>query len=416
MRTVLLAAALVAVSFASAPAAPTAAPSALPVPAASSAPSPAATTLSDFARARLDAMFRTGHADAAWFSASFLAQVPVAKVDAILAQIGAALGSYRSIDGADGDYTARFEHGTNEALVHLDADDRIDGLFFKPPKRQSASLDDALRGLRPASGTLAYVIVEDRSERAALEAATPLAVGSAFKLAVLAAVRDEIGRGRRHWSDVVPLDARWKSLPSGVLQTWPGGTPVTLATYAAEMISVSDNTAADALARLAGPAALAPYAVRNTPFLTTREAFVLKSAPGASQRAAYLAAATPGARAAVLRAVDALPLPAVAALDSKPILAVEWHYSVRELCALMDRVADLPLVSIDPGVADAAAFRHVAYKGGSDTGVINLTTQVTTKRGTRFCFSATLNDPARAVDDGAFAAAYGTVLGVLEKR
>lgn len=200
-----------------------------------------------------------------------------------------------------------------------------------------------------------------------------------------------------------------------MIRTWPDKTPITLATYAVEMISISDNTAADALVRIAGPVSLAPHAARNTPFLTTREMFILKSAPGAVQRAAYLAASTPAARASVLRAVDAMPLPPIAQLVPTPILAIEWHYSVRELCDLIGRVADLPLMSIEPGVADAASFRQVAFKGGSDIGVINLTTQVTTKRGTRFCFSATLNDQAKAVNETAFATAYSAVLGVLAK-
>ncbi|MEA2786391.1 MAG: hypothetical protein QOF71_2495, partial [Candidatus Eremiobacteraeota bacterium] len=350
-------------------------PSPSPSPAAA-VPRPAATSIDDFARARLDAMFRAGHADAAVFSATFLAQVPVAQIDSILAGLKTNLGAYKSIAGTQGDYTAQFEKGSDEVLVHLDSADKIDGMLFKPPKMQAVSLDDGLRvlrELRPATGTLSYVILEGRTERAALEASAPLAVGSAFKLAVLAAVRDEIARGRRHWTDVVPLDARWKTLPSGVIRTWPDNTPITLATYAAEMISISDNTAADALVRLAGPAALAPYAFRNAPFLTTREMFVLKSTPGAAQREAYLAARTPAARAAVLRAVDALPLPGVAQLVSTPILAIEWQYSVRELCDLMGRVADLPLMSINPGVADPASFRSVAFKGGSDTGIINLT-------------------------------------------
>jgi hypothetical protein len=112
----------------------------------------------------------------------------------------------------------------------------------------------------------------------------------------------------------------------------------------------------------------------------------------------------------VLRRIYAFPLPTIANLVTTPILAIEWHYSVRELCNLMRRVAELPLMSINPGVADASAFRHVAFKGGSDFGIINLTTMVTTRLGTRFCFSATLNDPQRAIDEQSFESAYGAVL------
>src|SRR5450755_3552221 len=135
------------------------------------------------------------------------------------------------------------------------------------------------------------------------------------------------------------------------------------------------------LVRLTGPQALAPYAKSNAPFLTTREAFTLKSTAAAGVRKAYLAATTPAQRGDVLRAVDALPLPVGDALETTPELAIEWHYSVRDLCALMGRVADLPLMAINSGAADRSDFRRVAFKGGSDTGAINLTTQATTKAG-----------------------------------
>jgi len=302
-------------------------------------------------------------------------------------------------------------------IIHLDADNKIDALLFRPPALAAASLEDSLRALRSSSGILSYVIIEEgRSERAALNASEPLAVGSAFKLAVMNALYDEVMDGHLHYSDVVPLKPEWKSLPSGILRTWPNETPITLATYAAQMISISDNTAADALVQLVGPDALRPYARRNQPFLTTRQMFTLKSVPGTDERAAYLAATTPETRAVVLKQVDALPLPTVDQLLTEPQLSIEWHYDVRELCRLMSRVGDIPLMSINPGVGEPAMYRHIAFKGGSDTGVINLTTMVTTHRGTKVCFSATLNDPTRQVNESAFTIAYSGVLSVLASR
>jgi beta-lactamase class A len=421
MRIALLLFGLVAASFAVAFAqSPAPGISASPAPApntpSSSAPQVVASPLPDLARTRVDAMLRSGNVNPSAFSVTFLSQVTAAQVEAVLAQLGVVLGKYQSIDGSAGHYSAHFEKGTDDVLVHLDAGNKIDGLFFRPPKLLAATLDDSLRNLRASNGRLSYVIVEGSTERAALDPAAPLAVGSTFKLAVLAALRDEIAAGRRNWSDVVTLDPRWKSLPSGVMHTWPDGTPVTLATYAAEMISISDNTAADALASIVGTAALVPYEMGNTPFLTTREAFILKSTPHGAQGAAYLAAATLPQRAAILAAVDKAALPEAGELVAKPMLGIEWHYSVRALCALMAKVADLPLMSINPGAADTSSFERVAYKGGSDAGTINLTTQVTTLRGTHVCFSATLNDSANPLDDNAFTTAYGGVLSVLAKQ
>ncbi len=47
---------------------------------------------------------------------------------------------------------------------------------------------------------------------AAHEAARPLAIGSTFKLFLLAELSRSIHAGERKWTDVVPLDRR--SLPS----------------------------------------------------------------------------------------------------------------------------------------------------------------------------------------------------------
>jgi hypothetical protein len=65
---------------------------------------------------------------------------------------------------------------------------------------------------------------------------------------------------------------------------------------------------------------------------------------------------------------------------------------------------------------DPAEFRSVAYKGGSDTGVLNFTTQVVTKHGSTICFSVTQNDAAKSLDDAAFESAYSAVLAALAAR
>jgi len=219
---------------------PSPVPSTNSVPSASPAPSATASSLSDFARARIDTMLKSGHADPAWPAASFLAQVPASALDTILAQLLGGLGTYDGIDGAKGVFTARFAKNTDEVDIHIDDENKIDGLFFRAPKLKAASLDAALHDLAVLErmpGLLSFVVMEGRSQRAALNASAPLAVGSTFKLALLAALRARIDAGSMHWSDVVALDPRWKSLPSGIMQTWPDRTPTTLATYVTQMIS-----------------------------------------------------------------------------------------------------------------------------------------------------------------------------------
>jgi hypothetical protein len=102
-------------------------------------------------------------------------------------------------------------------------------------------------------------------------------------------------------------------------------------------------------------------------------------------------------RRALLGEVDALPLPRWWAPDGPADLDVEWHFSTRELCALMSTVEDLPLMTINPGIGRLGVNDRIAYKGGSEPGVINLTAAV--RRGTRnVCVSATWND-AREIDE-----------------
>jgi hypothetical protein len=89
------------------------------------------------------------------------------------------------------------------------------------------------------------------------------------------------------------------------------------------------------------------------PFLTPREAFVLKAPSHAPLLARWRKADLEGRRK-LLPEVDAQPLPPWRAPDAPADLDVEWHFSARELCALMARVEDLPLMTINPGVGKLA--------------------------------------------------------------
>ncbi|WP_245557944.1 hypothetical protein [Deinococcus apachensis] len=91
---------------------------------------------------------------------------------------------------------------------------------------------------------------------------------------------------------------------------------------------------------------------------------------------------------------------------------MEWFVSTERLCALMADVAALPETTLNPGVASPADFARVSYKGGSEGGVLNLTTQLTNRAGKTYCVSATWN-AARTLNDSQFIALYGGVLKLL---
>jgi len=369
---------------------------------------------SDVDRRALERFFTQQPPRADWFAPSFLAAIPLDQIAAITTQIVAQEGAFERLEVRDGAYYAVFAKAENRVIVATDAEGRFTGLRLLPPVARSSDLSDALAKLSAVGGDVAYLITEGGTDVAAASADRPLAVGSSFKLVVLAALRAQIDAKRHAWSDVVPLPPAAKSLPSGTYQEWPDGIPITLATYAAQMISLSDNTAADALAQVVGRTALEALSPRNTPFLTTRELFALKT-KNAELREAYRAGDL-AARRAILAKLDAQAPPGVADLDLSPAyLDIEWHLSNRELCGFMARVQDLPLMTINPGVP-SPGFKRIAYKGGSDAGVLNLTSYVTAPSGASYCVSATWNDRTRSPDETACIAAFGAVLAQLARR
>lgn len=77
-------------------------------------------------------MLRTGHADAAWFAPSFLSQISVDQVDKVIATMTTSAGAYKSVEEGPDKFVAHFANGEFDVFVHLDAQNLIDGLLFKP--------------------------------------------------------------------------------------------------------------------------------------------------------------------------------------------------------------------------------------------------------------------------------------------
>jgi beta-lactamase class A len=351
-----------------------------------------------------------------WFDSSFLAQIPTTQIDAIVAQYKSHLGVFQRADATGDGFTVVMEEGTFPAKIVLNAQGKIVGLWFgNPQPLKAASLDDTLKEFSKLPGKISVLVVEDGKPRGSLRSDDPLAVGSTFKLAVLATLAQQIAAGKHRWDEVVPLQPAWKSLPSSVLLDWPDSTPLTLATLANQMISVSDNTAADGLLSIAGRDTVEKRAPRNQPFLSTREAFELKAKANSALLAKFRAR-DPAGRSALLAEVDKAALPDASEFRGAPVATdVEWFFTARELCSLIAPVADLPAMHINPGVARPADWKQVAFKGGSEPGVLNLTTAVTGKNGRHYCVTASWNDTA-PLDQTQFSLLYGRLLTTLAKE
>jgi len=248
---------------------------------------------------------------------------------------------------------------------------------------------------------------------------TPLAIGSAFKLFILAELSRQIRAGRHRWDEVVALDRR--SLPSGMLQTWPPGSPITVHSLAALMISISDNSAADTLLNLAGRENVermmttigVQAAARNRPFLGTVEMFALKTASEADQLA-WLTADEAGKRALLATRygnVNSLTIdPARFGGPPMRIGELEWFASASDLVRTMDWLrlngdaTTLEILAINIGVAPSLRgdLAYLGYKGGSEPGVINLTWLARNRAGVWHALTGSWNNPAAAVEPGQF--------------
>lgn len=293
----------------------------------------------------------------------------------------------------------------------------VDGLFLHPGRRGHDSWDEIMAELDrlPGSAALTAAALPSAGPITALRVlhdrrgADPMGVGSAFKLYVLGALVDDVLRGRRRFEDVVTLRPEWRSYPSGVLQTWPEGSPVTLHTLAVQMISISDNTATDALiltlgrdrveAQLPVQGHGRPALMR--PMLTVRELFALE-APAFLPLADEWASADEGGRRTILGKLAEAGRPQI--LEQVPLWTkgVEWFASTRDLCRAMawlrgtaldrDDPRILPILAVNDGCGLAdTAWTYVGFKGGSTKGALNLTNLLQHRSGTWYALSASWN-------------------------
>ena len=361
--------------------------------------------------ALLEALFTAETIPSEWFDATFLTHVSVAQVQSIVTGLKADLGTFQRVQSEGQDYLIVLERGMIPAKLVLNGEGKVIGLLFQAPRLTAKNLDEVIEQFKQLPGEVSVLVLENGKPRASLKAGQPMAVGSTFKLAVLKALRSQIESGQKSWRDVVALRPEWKSLPSGFLQTWPDGSLLTLESLAALMISQSDNTATDHLVHSVGREAVEAIAPRNRPFLTTRELFILKSQPDLTKQ---YRGATEQEQRSLLNSIANNPLPTAKDFFASPIqLDVEWFFTTSELCELMSQVQDLPLMNINPGVAKPEDWQRVAFKGGSEPGVLNLTTWLQGKNNQQFCVSASWNHTT-ALDETKFNTLYNTLLSVLK--
>jgi len=387
------------------------------------------------------ALLRGQAEPAAVFTPAFLAQVPEAQVRAISQQIAAQYGAIRGATRIDvqspqaGVVHIDFERAIvrMNVVVEPQAPHRIAGLLVTGADLRGDSQEALTAELRALPGQVGVAIAR-LGEGApvmvgALEPDRPLAIGSAFKLWILAELSRQVQTGQRRWSDVVVLDRR--SIPGGTLYGWPRGAPVTLHTLASLMISQSDNSATDILLHLAGRENVERMMTtigvrpdpRNRPLLSTLEMSAIKTGPAAALNAWQQADET--ARRQMLASTYAAFDPSnvnLARFTGNPLAieSVEWFASPADLVRTMDwlRVSGddtaRDILAINPGVPQVRGeLAYVGYKGGSEPGVLNLTWLVRNRAGVWHVVTGSWNNPAAPVEDARFVALMARAVQLL---
>jgi len=363
------------------------------------------------------------------FTAAFLAQVPPEQMRTVARQLGVQYGAVRGLDRLEtlSPQAGVMHVGFERAIVHIQIaiepqpPNRIGGLLITGADMRGdslAALTGEIRAL-PGQTSIAVARLGDGAPRmlASLEPDRPLAIGSAFKLFILAELSRQIQAGQRRWSDVVTLDRR--SIPSGTLQTWPRGAPVTLHTLAALMISVSDNSAADMLLHTLGRENVermmttlgVEAAARNRPILSTLEMAALKTGP-APALDAWQQADEAARRRMLAQYADMDPARIdLARFTGSPlhIDSIEWFASAADLVRVMDWFRQSgdetarAILAINPGVGQLRnELAYIGFKGGSEPGVINLTWLVQGRAGAWHVVTGSWNNPAAPLDEQRF--------------
>jgi len=335
------------------------------------------------------------------FAPGFLKAVSPEQLAAFHAQLSGQFGALIGVErvtqrGADrGVLVLQFENATGAGGIAVDpnAPHLITELVLTSFNATDDSLNKVKAELDALPGDVGLLFKRLDGTEAPIMSINPdrqLAIGSTFKLYILSALARSIENGERSWSDVLTIDR--KSFPSGTLQDWPDGAPVTLHTLATLMISISDNTATDLLLRHLGRETVEAELLqighsapdRTLPFLSTLEMFALKGSEG--NLAKYIAADEAGKRLILADFEDDVGgnrnlITPPRFVDPTAIDSVEWFASGNDLARLADRLSQIEdpaaraIMAVNTALPQDTVneWLYVGYKGGSEPGVLNLT-------------------------------------------
>ena len=358
------------------------------------------------------------------FTPAFNDAVPEAQLRALTEQLTGQFGSLLDVEAIEAAgppgaamVALRYEQAIARGQMQLEASAPYRVAGFRLTDFEPLSDRPVLEQLAELPGETAILLapLDGSSPVLSRNAGRQMAIGSTFKLYVLSALVRAIEAGEHRWDEVVPLGAR--SLPSGQMQDWPQGSPVTLHTLATMMIAISDNTATDQLIAVLGRDAVEAElrlldhsdAVATLPFLTTRELFVLKGDATLLER--YQGADLAEKRDLLARLAD---VPADRAMvdaafaEGPQALDVEWLASARDIARVLDFLkgddAARAILAVNSGVGPVSAgeWRYIGYKGGSEPGVLNFSWLLQAQDGEWHVLTMSWNDSDNPVSEARF--------------
>lgn len=333
------------------------------------------------------------------FADTFLRQLPVPQLREILAGLRREHGSCTAFEirekesQTSAQVRLRFESDCRldgQLAIESDPPHRITFLRFGLPRFEADSWDEIEAELRRLPGRTSFELRDLTGDRplARWEAEQAVGVGSTSKLMILAPLLSDLASGHRRWDEVLVLEERDLSLPSGILQDWPPGSPLTLTTLVALLLSYSDNTAADLLLRVLGRERVEEFArthgigapEANRPFYSTRGLFNLLNGPE-SARGEYLAAGEDLRRELLATAErrgpgpwpgDELPWPE----------GFDWFLSASDVIRLLGQIrrelekSEIArrLFGMNDGGLSSDEWSFAGFKGGSSPGRLALAT------------------------------------------
>ncbi len=337
------------------------------------------------------------------FSKSLLNKVPATQLASIRNSFETKYGKYvKVLIESNNHCKVYYEKAIFPCIINFDNSGLVNTLWFGAPSLANDNIEKIKQELDNLQGVVSVCIRKDGKEIYSFKKDLPLAIGSTFKLYILKALIHKIEKEQLHWSDTLHTNEYHKSLPSGILQNWPSNQVLTINTSANLMISLSDNTAADLLIDKIGREYIEQFAPsKMIPFYKTKELFVLKLDRN-DEYIKWFANADTETKRLELKRMDTVNLSQlnIYKFTQPKHLEIEWFATTEQLCTLIESLKDIPALSINGGIIDKKDWYYVAYKGGSEPGVLNYTYLLQKKSTTPiYSFSITINDVSHVVDE-----------------